>query len=272
MAITHPLSKEAHLTPTIYEVAPLGPMLVQQAKAELLKLWRMPAFIVVSLAFPIVFFTFFGLPNLHKSQNGIDAGVFLLASFAAYGAINVALFSFGVSVAVERGQRQNVLMRATPLRPSAYLLGKAVAALLFAFLTILLLFVFGSVVGGIRLDAMTWLSLMSRLLIGLLPFVALGFATGYIASPSSAAPIINLAYLPLSFASGLFIPLDQLPGFIQKIAPYTPTYHYARLAWSAVGANVGSVGTSIVWLIGYGIAFVTLAIWGYSREQTRTFM
>jgi len=252
-------------------VAPFGPMLRQQTRAELLKLWRVPAFSIVSLAFPLIFFTFFGLPNINKHQYGINAGTFLLASFAAYGAINVALFSFGVSVAVERGQRQNVLMRATPLRPLVYLLAKVVAAVLFAFVTLLLLFVYGSLAGKIHLGMATWLSLMGRLLAGLLPFVALGFAVGFIATPSSAAPIINLVYLPLSFASGLFIPPDQLPHIIQRAAPYTPTYRYAQLAWSAVGANTGSVSASVLWLVGYGALFIALAIWGYNREQTRTF-
>jgi len=35
-----------------------------------------------------------------------------------------------------------------------------------------------------------------------------------------AAPALaNLIYLPLSFASGLFMPLAQLPGFVQRIVP-----------------------------------------------------
>lgn len=256
---------------SVGRVAPIGPMLVQQTRSELVRLLRNPAFAAVTLAFPIVFFTFFGLPNLHQTQNGIGAGVFLLASFAAYGAINVALFSFGVGVAVERGQKQNVLMRATPLRPIVYLLGKVIAALLFAFLTLVALFVYARIVGGVRLGATVWADLMLRLLVGLLPFVALGFAVGNLAPPNAAAPIINLVYLPLSFASGLFQPLDSLPTVIQKIAPYTPTYRYAQLAWSAVGANTGSVGTSILWLLGYGAFFAALAVWAYGREQGRSF-
>ena len=55
----------------------------------------------------------------------------------------------------------------------------------------------------------------------------------------------NLIYLPLSFASGLFVPLNQLPVFIQNLAPYLPSYHYAQLAWSALGAGPGVAGREL---------------------------
>ncbi len=35
-------------------------------------------------------------------------------------------------------------------------------------------------------------------------------------------------YLPLAFASGIFLPLEQLPVFVQRVAPYLPTY------WGAI--------------------------------------
>ncbi len=253
-------------------VAPLLPMLLMQTRAELLRLVRNPAFAVISLAFPIVFFVFFGLPNVGKHIYGVDAGVFQLASFAAYGAINVALFSFGVGIAAERGQRTNVLMRATPLRPTVYLAAKVVAALAFSAVMLAALFAFGMIVGKIPLSASTFVNLIFRMELGLLPFVALGFAIGNLAPPSAAAPIVNIIYLPLSFASGLFTPREFLPPVVQTIAPYTPTYRFAQLAWSAIGANTGSsVGASVLWLVGYGAVFVALAIWAYSREQSRTF-
>jgi ABC-2 type transport system permease protein len=270
MALASP-ARGSESSPATYRVAPIGPMLAEQLKAELRKLWRVPSFTIVGLAFPVIFFTFFGLPNVHKTLYGVNAGVYLLASFSAYGAINIALFSFGVSIAIERGQKQQLLMRAAPVRPAIYLLARVIAALLFTFVALLVLYLFARFVGKVELATTTWLNMTGRELIGLLPFIAAGFAVGYLATPAAAAPLINLIYLPLSFASGLFVPLEQMPHFIQQIAPYTPTYNYAQLAWSAIGANTGSLTRSIIWLTAYGIAFVALAIWGYNREQARTF-
>lgn len=62
-------------------------------------------------------------------------------------------------------------------------------------------------------------------------FLLLGYAIGYYFSPNTAPALLNLVFFPMSFASGVFIPLQFLPKFVQDIAPYLPTYHLAQLAW-----------------------------------------
>ena len=253
------------------EVAAILPMLLAQTKGELLQLVRDPGFVISSVALPTIFFAFFGLPVIGKNTAGTDSGDYLLASFGAYGAISVMLFSFGAGVAAERGRKMDVLMRATPLRPVVLLLAKTVSALLFAFVTLAVLFGFGRVVGGVELGTWTWVTLVYRLLLGSVPFILLGFAMGYLARPTSAAPVIQLIYLPVAFASGLFLPLEGLPEVVRDVAPYLPTYRYAELAWSAVGANTEPLFESMAWLTGYGVVFLILAIWAYRREDVRRF-
>jgi ABC-type multidrug transport system ATPase subunit len=158
-------------------------------------------------------------------------------------------------VVAERGRKMDVLMRATPLRPAVLLCAKTVSALLFALATLAVLFGFGRIAGGVEPGAWVWATLAYRLLLGSVPFVFLGFTVGYLARPSSAVPVIQLIYLPIAFASGLFVPLESLPEIVQEIAPYLPTYRYAELAWSAVGANTEPLSESVVWLAGYGVAF-----------------
>ena len=67
-----------------------------------------------------------------------------------------------------------------------------------------------------------WLDMIARLLAGSVPFIALGFAIGYLCGPNVAPAVANLVYLPLSFASGLFMPLSQLPGFVRASRPTCP--------------------------------------------------
>jgi ABC-2 type transport system permease protein len=253
------------------DVAPALPMLAKQTKAEFLRLLRTPAFSISSVLLPIIFFVFFGLPNTHNTTAGVKTSAYLIVSFGAYGIMSVSLFAFGVSLAVERGQRMNVLMRATPLLPWVYLLAKIITALAFALITLIALFVFGALVGGINLSAGTWLAITLRLLIGVLPFIALGFAIGYFATPNSAAPITQLIFLPVSFASGLFLPLNQMPDVIQKIAPYLPSFRVGDLGWGALGATSHSAASDALWLIGYAAIFFVLALRGYRREEQSRF-
>jgi ABC-2 type transport system permease protein len=69
-----------------------------------------------------------------------------------------------------------------------------------------------------------------------MPFCALGMALGYAAGPTSSPPLVNLLYLPSSFASGLWLPVEVLPRAVQTISPWLPPYHLGQLAKNRVEA------------------------------------
>jgi len=247
-------------------------MLVAQTRSEMRMRWRTPAFSLTNLVLPVLFFTFFGLPFARQTlPNGTSMGAYLLASFAAYAVGSVMVYGFGIGVAIERGMKIDLLMRATPLPPAVAILAKVLNALAFSLLSIVVLIVYGMVVGGVRQDLTVWMNIVARLLAGSLPFIALGFAIGYGSGPNAAPAFANLIYLPLSFASGLFMPLHQLPGFVQRIAPYLPSYHYGQLAWGAVGAPSEPLLSSLAWLAGYTALFLAVTALVYRREQSLKF-
>src|SRR4029077_2470087 len=188
--------------------APIGAMLFRQTSAEFLKLWRVPAFSATSLLLPVVFYAFIGIGQASQRLQGthVTFGAYFLASMAVYAVANVMIFSFGISVANERRMEMHLLMRATPLPPLFYLLSKCITAIVFAALTLAVLFPFAYIAGGVTLDGSEWFTLAYRVLLGSIPFIALGFAIGYLAGPNSAIAVINLIYLPTAFASGLFFP------------------------------------------------------------------
>jgi ABC-2 type transport system permease protein len=253
--------------------ASIWPMLLLQTWAEFLKLWRVPAFTLTSLFLPVMFYAFIGVgQSSQRIFPNVTFGAYFLASMAVYSVANVMIFSFGISVATERGQKMDLLMRATPMPPPIYLVSKCITALFFAALTLVVLFPFAYIAGHVRLDTSAWLSLASRVLLGSIPFIALGFAIGYLSGPNSAVAVINLIYLPTAFASGLFFPKQLLPSFIQSIAPYLPLHFFGQLGWDAVGAPTdGSVTTDWLYLAAYGVAFFAVALWAYRREEGRKF-
>jgi ABC-2 type transport system permease protein len=125
--------------------------------------------------------------------------------------------------------------------------------------------------GGVRLEPLTWLELFGALVLGAIPFCALGLAIGSLAGPNSAPALVNLVYLPMSFASGLWIPIEALPPAVGHIAPFLPTYHLGQLALGTLGAGHGSVVTHIAVLAVWALAGAALAAYGLHRDEGRTY-
>lgn len=249
-----------------------GRMFFAQLRCELLMRWRIPAFSITNLALPIMFFTFFALPVARLPyRDGVSVGAYLLASFGAYAVGSVAVYGFGIGVATERGMKVDLLMRATPLPAAVHIGAKLVTALVFSLISLSLLIAYGTLVGGVERDPAVWVAVVARLLAGSPPFITLGFAIGYLAGPHAAPGVANLVYLPLAFGSGLFVPIEQLPGFVQAMAPLLPNYHHAQLAWGALGAGREPLGVSLAWLAFYTAGFGALALRGYRRDAHRKF-
>jgi len=250
-------------------------MLWMQFRAELLKFWRVPANAFFSLALPLIIFIFFGLrdpTSPYAPGTTVSTGAFVMASMAAYTVGSVMVFSFGIGVAVERGQKQDILLRASPLPPVIYLLAKVMNALVFCLFAMIVLFVFAHFAASVNLAATAWISLVGRLLLGSLAFIMLGFALGYLAGPNSAPAVVNLIYLPVAFGSGIFIPTQFLPDFIRGLSPYLPLSPFAQLAWSVLGIKTDrSVEGNLLLLGAYAIVFFLLAVWAYRRDTSLKF-
>lgn len=243
-----------------------------EAKHEFLKAWRLPVYSIFTLAFPLMFYLIFGLTFGGQSAGSVVVATYMLATYGAFGVIGAALFGFGVGVATERGQGWMRLKRASPMPPAAYFVAKIVMALIFGALVVLGLFTLGFLLFGVRLPPLDWLSLLGTLLVGVLPFCAMGVALGYISGPNSAPAVVNIIYLPMVFASGLWIPIEQLPGFMQSIAPFLPPYHYAQLALSTIGADRGgSAWLHVAALVGFTVLFLAIAVWAYKRDEGKTY-
>lgn len=267
-----------HLSPTAQHTGGLARMLWGQTKAEFLQNFRVPEFLIGIVAIPVMLYAMFGLPSAAiKLPEGTAVGALMMASFSAYGILSLAIFTFGIDVANERKGGWLRLMRTTPVPAWVYFAAKFAMALLFAALTLLVMFAVGYVFAGVRMPLERWATSFAVLLLGALSFSSLGFALGYLARPKAASTIGNLVYLPLSFVSGFFFPLGQLPEFVQKLAPYLPTYHFGQLVWGSIGTandvarftgqTPGEPLQHALWLVGSFGVFGVLAVWGYGRDR-----
>ena len=239
-------------------------------RAELFGMIRNPASLVPTVLFPVMFWLFFGLPNANqKSDSGFNIGAYILASFATYSIIQTVLFNLGIFIAIERSSGWYKFLRSTPMRVWVIFTAKIVGVLGLGLLALTVLLGFGAITAAIQLPLTTWLEIVGRTVLVMLPFAALAVAIGYLSKgANSASPIINLIFFPMAFGSGLFIPLEGLPKIVQTIAPYLPTYHAGEFVRRAIGAGQRSSDLeNLVWLAGFTLAFLALAVWAYKRDE-----
>lgn len=219
-------------------------ILARQLRAELRLNVRAPEFVVPVLALPVLLYIIFGAPRATDPMPGGTVGAFVMVGFAIYGVLNVVLFAIGEAIADERGRGYLRLVRATPLPSWAYLAGKlALAAVLCAGIVIAI--GAAGVVTGVGMSLDRWLAVTAVLVGGGLALAPLGFLIGFLARPHGASAIALLLLFPLSLASGVFMPVDQLPGIVRDVSMVTPTYHLAELARIAAGFAAGGATTGL---------------------------
>lgn len=233
--------------------------------SEWLRLIRMPMFAFPTLFFPWMFYLFFGV-----LFGGTNNASYLLATYGAFGVIGPALFGFGVGVAMDVQQGLLQLKRVVPMPLSAYFIAKIGTCFIFSVLILIGLSIIAVLMGGVRLEPMQWLMMFSILVLGTLPFCAIGLFIGLRCKGQSAPAVINLIYLPMAFLSGLWIPIFILPGILQSIAVIFPAYHLAQLALSVIGRHQGQplIGHVLILAL-YAAIFLLLAGWAWRRMADR---
>jgi ABC-2 type transport system permease protein len=173
---------------------------------------------------------------------------------------------------MERGQGWLEVKRASPMPPPDYFAGRIVSCLFFSLIVFLTLLALGTTFGGVRLAPGEIAGLMATLVLGSIPFCAFGLVIGYFAKPNSAPAIVNMLYLPLSFLSGLWMPIWILPAFLQKLALALPPYHLGQLALHAIGIESrGDMHTHINVLIGFTLVCLGVAMLGFRRDEGKLY-
>lgn len=236
-----------------------------ETKYEFLKMLRTRTFSISVIGFPVMFYLLFGITN-----RGSEIARYLLAGYSCFGAISSCLFGMGMGIAMERAQGWLELKQASPMPGFAYLGAKTVSCIVFGLLTVATLMALSLTIGGVHLHAYEAAELFGVVLVGSLPFAALGLLIALIVPPNAGPGVINLINLPMAFASGMWMPLNMLPHWIQRIAPALPNYHFVQLALNIFGfANGGSMPNHWYYLIGFTCIVLGVAWIVFTRSEAK---
>lgn len=230
--------------------------------------FREPMAVAWGLGFPVLLLAIFGsIPSFQKAQ-AVYGGMTLLDVYVPILIVmNMALLAMVVMPATLATYREKGILRrlrTTPAGPARVLgaqLAVAFATAVFELVTVLAV---ARLAYSVPLPRslgpwlVTWLLAAAALL-------AIGLAVAAVGSTGRAAQIIgNIAFYPMMFFSGLWLPIPSMPAVLQHIAHATPL----GAAWE--GFQQASLGhwppalpmvTMGIYAVVFGVAAARLFRW-----------
>jgi ABC-2 type transport system permease protein len=200
---------------------------------ELKAFFRERDAVVFTFALPAVMLALLGSLFSAVYPGGVTASQYLAPSMMAAGVATTTFVNLGIAIATDRDDGTLKRLRGVPMPPAAYFLGKVVMVLVLSVAEVALLLAIGVVLFDLKLpvDAAHWLTFGWVFVLGVTGCSFLGIAASSLAgSQRSAAAVMNLPYLVLSFVSGIFFtPVGHLPKSLLAIGSLFP------LKWMAQG-------------------------------------
>jgi len=222
------------------EPLPIGRVLrayLMETKLETLGALRTPGFSLPFIAVPLAIYWLFGVVIAGNaganSELGPGIANYLFAGFSVLAVAMPGIFS-GVILATERDGNLLKLKRALPLPPGATIVAKVLMSMATAAIAVTLVVIAALVAGKITLSLAQVAIIWAVLIVGTIPFCAMGLLIGSLVSGSAAPAWGNLVFLPMMWLSGLFIPL---PDSLERWVVIWPTFHLDQLALGLAGVK-----------------------------------
>jgi len=222
---------------------------------EVLRTFRNVRFFVFSLVFPLVLYVVVVGGNRHVNNfagTGLSFALYYMVGMVAWGTMT-AVVAGGARIAAERAVGWVRQLRLTPLRVPTYFGAKVLSGYCMAMVSIILLYGLG--IGfGVRLPLDSWLRMTVLILVGLVPFAAIGILLGHLLSVDTMGPALGGLTALFALLGGAWGPITGDSGFVHSLAQLLPSYWlvqashsaYSGLWWPPKGWLVIAVWTVVV--------------------------
>jgi ABC-2 type transport system permease protein len=206
-------------------------------------------------------------PEAKKEDQGspIQVALFVLPGLAAYALLMLGIVHMA-DFQRERAHGTMARQLVSPLRATQVIWGKVGATWILSLLSILILTVIATVWARVSVSVLAFVLLSLSLGLAATGFAA--FIQSLATSDRGGSVIGSIVVMIMSMLGGSFIPLNVLPRFVQRIAPFTLTYWagtgYQRLLFEQAG--LGELGKNIGVLFGMGVLFAVVAALRFRRR------
>jgi ABC-2 type transport system permease protein len=210
-------------------------------KANLLSTFRNRSAVFFNIFSPVLFFLIFG--SIFKNDQGrltpggpvISYPLFLLAGIIVVNQLAAGFYGGAVVLVTWRERGIFRRIQVTPTSVWQFILARVLAQMVVVVLQAALVIVMAQAVFGVHPDpdGAGWDIMF--ILTGALVFLALGqVVAARVKRVETANIIINVIWLPLMFFTNLFIPLQEMPDWLQRIGKVLPPYLVVDLLRSSI--------------------------------------
>lgn len=228
--------------------------------------WRNPASVFFTVLLPVMFLLIFAtiFGNDTVESLGVKTTTYYVPAIITLAVVSATMQSLAISLTVDRENGLLKRTRGTPLPAWVFIAGRVGNAAVVSVLSLAVVAAIGRIVYGVEVPWERLPAVAVTLLVGAASFCCLGFAlTAAIPTEDAAAPIANVALLPLYFLSGVFIPESEIPEGVLKFADFFPIRHFFEAfftAWSPTTAGAGFEWGHLAIVALWGIAGLLIAV------------
>jgi ABC-2 type transport system permease protein len=227
---------------------------------------RNPRAIVFALLFPVVFLLLFN--SIFASEgNTVDVGgttidikTYFTAGLMAYAIMLNCFSTLVISLTAQRESGQLKRYRGTPVPSWTFIASLVLRSMALVALMVVVLLALGAVAYGVDIHGTALVGLLVYVVLGTATMCALGIAVSAFAPNADAAGAIGpFSAVILSFISSVFIPIDQLPTWLQDVGRVFPLFHLAeglQISFgvsSGTGLTANNVAVLTLWAVGSAI-------------------
>lgn len=216
------------------------------------------------LIYPVIMLLLFGsmfgdLPGESPGSRYIDVYV---PALCILNVISVSVFTLNINMVTLRESGVLRRFRVTPISSSVVLFSHAIQGLFLVLMGAFEIIIIAKLVWNIDIHFISLLLLVMVMLIGCVGFFSLGFAlSAATKSAGAASGLAMVVFFPALFLSGIVMPLDNMPQFMQAASQWIPMSYLVNLAQGVwTGNALAQYGMEFIILIGFAIVCTVLAL------------
>jgi ABC-2 type transport system permease protein len=246
-------------------------LVLVQTRYNILAATRNPRTLVFAVLFPVILLVLFdsiftsGGAQTVKFQGGrIDVDAYFTGSMAAYAIMLSSFSTVAVVLVTQRESGQLKRLRGTPMPAWTFMTAQILRSMAQVAVIVTAMMLIGVLAFGVDIQGERLVGLVGYVALGSACLVALGIAlTPFTPTADAVSTVGPFAAVILSFISGVFISVDNLPDWLEKIGKVFPLYHLAEGLQSCfvTGASgTGLTGSNVSSLVLWGVVGLFIAV------------